>query len=135
MTRTPLDLQRTTGRRVSYSSIYALLRHMTVFENIAFGLRVRPKVTRPTERDVRVRVLDLPSRTTDLVEATSARKCRPRWLPLMLDIGPASIPRIRRCDRGDLWIHERVDDRCHDSLKPKPARPMNNAATQDFSRP
>jgi sulfate transport system ATP-binding protein len=38
---------------------YALFRHMTVFENIAFGLRVRPKSTRPTERDIHVRVLDL----------------------------------------------------------------------------
>src|SRR6202163_5106405 len=38
---------------------YALFRHMTVFENIAFGLRVRPKATRPTERDIHVRVLDL----------------------------------------------------------------------------
>ena len=38
---------------------YALCRHMTVFENIAFGLRVRPKSTRPSERDIHVRVLDL----------------------------------------------------------------------------
>src|ERR1700712_5077468 len=26
---------------------YALFRHMTAFENVAFGLRVRPKSTRP----------------------------------------------------------------------------------------
>ena len=26
---------------------YALFRHMTVFENIAFGLRVRPRKLRP----------------------------------------------------------------------------------------
>ena len=38
---------------------YALFRHMTVFENIAFGLRVRPKSTRPPEREIRVRVLEL----------------------------------------------------------------------------
>ena len=38
---------------------YALFRHMTVFENIAFGLRVRPKATRPTERDIHLRVYDL----------------------------------------------------------------------------
>ena len=38
---------------------YALFRHMTVFENIAFGLRVRPKATRPPEREIRVRVLEL----------------------------------------------------------------------------
>jgi ABC-type sulfate/molybdate transport systems, ATPase component len=28
---------------------YALFRHMTVFDNIAFGLRVRPRATRPSE--------------------------------------------------------------------------------------
>ena len=35
---------------------YALFRHMTVFENIAFGLRVRPKTTRPPEDEIRSRV-------------------------------------------------------------------------------
>jgi sulfate transport system ATP-binding protein len=35
---------------------YALFRHMTVFENIAFGLRVRPAGTRPTEAGIRQRV-------------------------------------------------------------------------------
>ena len=35
---------------------YALFRHMTVFENIAFGLRVRPKETRPTEHGIREKV-------------------------------------------------------------------------------
>ena len=35
---------------------YALFRHMTVFENIAFGLRVRPKETRPSNADIRQRV-------------------------------------------------------------------------------
>jgi sulfate/thiosulfate transport system ATP-binding protein len=35
---------------------YALFRHMTVFENIAFGLRVRPRSTRPSEEKIRERV-------------------------------------------------------------------------------
>ncbi|HWY32455.1 MAG TPA: sulfate ABC transporter ATP-binding protein [Candidatus Acidoferrum sp.] len=35
---------------------YALFRHLTVFENIAFGLRVRPSSTRPTEVGIRQRV-------------------------------------------------------------------------------
>jgi sulfate transport system ATP-binding protein len=35
---------------------YALFRHMTVFENIAFGLRVRPRQTRPPEAEIRARV-------------------------------------------------------------------------------
>jgi len=35
---------------------YALFRHMSVFENIAFGLRVRPKTTRPPEPEIVARV-------------------------------------------------------------------------------
>ncbi len=35
---------------------YALFRHLSVFENIAFGLRVRPKATRPPEPEIRARV-------------------------------------------------------------------------------
>jgi sulfate/thiosulfate transport system ATP-binding protein len=35
---------------------YALFRHMTVFENIAFGLRVRPRAQRPSNDDIRDRV-------------------------------------------------------------------------------
>ncbi len=35
---------------------YALFRHMTVFENIAFGLRVRPRDTRPNEHNIREKV-------------------------------------------------------------------------------
>ena len=38
---------------------YALFRHMTVFENVAFGLRVRPKRTRPTEAAIQKKVHDL----------------------------------------------------------------------------
>ena len=38
---------------------YALFRHMSVFENVAFGLRVKPKHERPSEAEIRRRVLDL----------------------------------------------------------------------------
>jgi sulfate transport system ATP-binding protein len=38
---------------------YALFRHMTVFENVAFGLRVRPIKLRPDEREIRRKVHDL----------------------------------------------------------------------------
>jgi sulfate transport system ATP-binding protein len=38
---------------------YALFRHLSVFENIAFGLRVRPKETRPPESKIRERVMEL----------------------------------------------------------------------------
>lgn len=35
---------------------YALFRHMTVFENVAFGLRVRPRKTRPSKAEIAERV-------------------------------------------------------------------------------
>ena len=38
---------------------YALFRHMTVFENVAFGLRVRPIYTRPNEAEIKRRVHEL----------------------------------------------------------------------------
>ena len=38
---------------------YALFRHMTVFENVAFGLRVRPRGRRPSEAAIRAKVSDL----------------------------------------------------------------------------
>jgi len=38
---------------------YALFRHMTVFENVAFGLRVRPRRERPSEAEIRRRVHEL----------------------------------------------------------------------------
>ena len=43
---------------------YALFRHMTVFDNIAFGLRVRPRATRPSEAEIKKRV----DRLLDLVQ-------------------------------------------------------------------
>ncbi len=38
---------------------YALFRNMTIFENVAFGLRVRPKKFRKAESEIRNRVHDL----------------------------------------------------------------------------
>jgi len=38
---------------------YALFRHLTVFENVAFGLRLRPRATRPSEPQIRARVREL----------------------------------------------------------------------------
>jgi len=35
---------------------YALFRHMTVFENVAFGLRVKPRKQRPSEEQIREKV-------------------------------------------------------------------------------
>jgi sulfate transport system ATP-binding protein len=38
---------------------YALFRNMTIFENVAFGLRVRPKDVRPPDAEIRDRVHEL----------------------------------------------------------------------------
>jgi sulfate transport system ATP-binding protein len=38
---------------------YALFRRMTVFENVAFGLRVKPRAERPDEAEIRKKVMDL----------------------------------------------------------------------------
>lgn len=57
--------RRAGERRVGFVfQHYALFRHMTVFENIAFGLRVRPRRLRPPEREIRQRV----ERLLDLVQ-------------------------------------------------------------------
>jgi len=52
--------QSARERRVGFVfQHYALFRHMTVFENVAFGLRVRPRRTRPSAARVRERVGEL----------------------------------------------------------------------------
>ena len=38
---------------------YALFGHMTIFENVAFGLRVRPRAVRPDEATIRAKVTEL----------------------------------------------------------------------------
>jgi sulfate transport system ATP-binding protein len=38
---------------------YALFRHMTIFDNIAFGLQVRPRKSRPSKAEIRERVYEL----------------------------------------------------------------------------
>ncbi|MCA0278885.1 MAG: sulfate/molybdate ABC transporter ATP-binding protein [Proteobacteria bacterium] len=38
---------------------YALFRHMTVADNIGFGLKVRPSVKRPSKADIRARASEL----------------------------------------------------------------------------
>ncbi len=38
---------------------YALFRHMTVYDNIAFGLRVRPRTQRPSREEIHDRVTHL----------------------------------------------------------------------------
>jgi sulfate transport system ATP-binding protein len=38
---------------------YALFGHMSIAENVAFGLRVRPKATRPSDREIKAKVAQL----------------------------------------------------------------------------
>jgi sulfate transport system ATP-binding protein len=52
VTRIPAS-QRKAGFAFQH---YALFRHLSVFENVAFGLRVRPRATRPSEDEIRERV-------------------------------------------------------------------------------
>ncbi len=52
--------QSVQQRRVGFVfQHYALFRHMTVFENVAFGLRVRPRRLRPPEAVIRRKVHEL----------------------------------------------------------------------------
>src|ERR687895_87198 len=49
-----------TDRRVGFVfQHYALFRHISVFENVAFGLRVRPRAQRPPEAEIKRRVIEL----------------------------------------------------------------------------
>ncbi len=55
-----LHQQSANQRRVGFVfQHYALFRHMTVFDNIAFGLTVRPRPLRPSKQQIRDKVLEL----------------------------------------------------------------------------
>lgn len=52
--------QTPAQRRVGFVfQHYALFRHMTVAENIAFGLKVRPRSERPSRKDIKDKVREL----------------------------------------------------------------------------
>ena len=56
------DATHTTVRERNVGFVfqhYALFNHMTIFENVAFGLRVRPKDKRPSEREIKSKVMEL----------------------------------------------------------------------------
>jgi sulfate transport system ATP-binding protein len=57
--------ENVAGQRVGERNVgfvfqhYALFKHMTVFENIAFGMRVRPRRQRPSREQISARVMEL----------------------------------------------------------------------------
>ncbi|OOG76925.1 sulfate ABC transporter ATP-binding protein, partial [Sinorhizobium sp. A49] len=55
---------------------YALFRHMTVLDNVSFGLKVRPANRRPPAAEIRKRALDL----LDLVQLSGLEKRYPAQL-------------------------------------------------------
>ena len=60
--RVLLDGEDTSDLRVQQRNVgfvfqhYALFRHMTIFENVAFGLRVRPRENRPSNAEIKAKV-------------------------------------------------------------------------------
>ncbi|MBC7201967.1 MAG: sulfate ABC transporter ATP-binding protein [Pusillimonas sp.] len=63
--RVLLDAEDASGTHVRERQVgfvfqhYALFKHMTVFDNIAFGMRMKPRAQRPTESQIRVKVKEL----------------------------------------------------------------------------
>lgn len=56
------DVERRDARERNVGFVfqhYALFRHMTLFENVAFGLRVKPKKERHSEMEIKRRVYEL----------------------------------------------------------------------------
>ena len=69
---------------------YALFGHMTIFENVAFGLRVRPKSARPPEKVLREIGLD--SGFARLVLVTKSHKPAADARPIGLRMAMAQFP-------------------------------------------
>ena len=63
--RVRVEGEDTTDKRVQERNVgfvfqhYALFRHMTIFENVAFGLRVRPRAQRPSKEAIADKVHSL----------------------------------------------------------------------------
>jgi sulfate transport system ATP-binding protein len=56
------DATHTTVRERNVGFVfqhYALFGHMNIFENVAFGLRVRPRETRPSDAQIKTKVTEL----------------------------------------------------------------------------
>lgn len=56
------DVQTLTAKERNVGFVfqhYALFKHMTIFDNVAFGLKVRKKKDRPSKEEIRARVMKL----------------------------------------------------------------------------
>jgi sulfate transport system ATP-binding protein len=71
-----LDMPARTRNAGFVFQQYALFKHMTVADNIAFGLKVRPRRTRPSNADIQHRVKEL----LDLVQLPGLDKRYPSQL-------------------------------------------------------
>ena len=71
-----LDMPARTRNAGFVFQQYALFRHMTVADNIAFGLKVRPRRTRPAKADIQRRVKEL----LDLVQLPGLEERYPSQL-------------------------------------------------------
>ena len=69
---------------------YALFRHMTVFDNIAYGLNARPRASRPSRAEIARRVTKL----LDLIQ-----------LPQIADRYPSQLSGGQRQRAGDRAAH------------------------------
>jgi sulfate/thiosulfate transport system ATP-binding protein len=68
---------RVQDRRVGFVfQSYALFRHMTVIDNIAYGLNVRSRQTRPSRADIKRRALEL----LDLIQLAGLEERYPAQL-------------------------------------------------------
>ena len=75
---------------------YALFRHMTVFDNVAFGLRVKPRRHRLPEREIKRNVKEL----LELVQPIGWPTAIPRSFPAAsasASRSPARLPCARAC--------------------------------------
>ena len=86
------------GKSASFSRHYALFRHMTVFDNIAFGLKVKPRRERPATA---VNYATRCSGLLDLVQLGWAGERYPAQLSggqkQRVALARALWPSIRRC--------------------------------------
>ena len=98
------DLEQRDARERNVGFVfqhYALFRHMSLFENVAFGLRVKPKKERHNENEIRRRVHEL----LQLVQLD--------WLadryPAQLSGGQRQRVALARALAVALWTHQQGD--------------------------